>query len=104
MFYGALRQCGSWKTALRAEGIEIPKPPYISRLAVLRALRNFLDRHSMHDIPHALRVAADYYVGSLEKAIAELKTDPKILAGWSTAKILATFHKCTDPNRAWRIQ
>jgi hypothetical protein len=93
VFYGALRQCGSWNKALRAEGIEAPKPPYVGRLAVLRALRNFLDRHSIDDIPQALRLAAVYYLGSLEKAITALKTDPTLLAGWSTAKILATVSR-----------
>src|SRR5688572_21768232 len=83
----------SWKKALRAEGIEVPKPPYVSRLAVLRALRDFLNGHSIQGIPHALSVAAVYYLGSVEKAIAALKTDRTILAGWSTAKILATVSR-----------
>jgi hypothetical protein len=99
VFYGALRQCGSWSKALRAEGIDVPKPPYVGRLAVLRALRNFLDRHPKCEIPQALRLAAVYYLGSLEKAMAALKTDPTILAGWSTAKILATvsqIHKSKE--------
>jgi hypothetical protein len=49
VFSGALRQCGSWSKAVRAEGIQVPKPPYVGRLATLRALRNFLDRHSIQD-------------------------------------------------------
>ena len=62
LFSAALRQCESWKKAMHAEGIEVPKPPYVSRVAVLRALREFLNGHSIEDIPHALRVAADYYL------------------------------------------
>ena len=93
VFYGALRHCGSWSKAVRAEGIEVPKPPYVGRLATLRAVRDFLSGHSIDEIPQALRLAAVYYLGSLDKAIAALKTDPTILAGWSTAKILATVSR-----------
>ena len=93
VFSGAIHQCGSWNKALRAEGIQVPKPPYVGRLAVLRALGNFLDRHPIDDISQALRLAAVYYLGSLEKAVAALKTDPTILAGWSTAKILAMLSR-----------
>jgi hypothetical protein len=93
VFSAARRRCGSWKTALRAEGIETPKPPYIGRLAVLRALSKFLDGRSIEDIPRALRLAAVYYLGSVKKAIVDLKTNPAILAGWITAKILATVSR-----------
>jgi hypothetical protein len=93
VFSSAIHQCGSWNKAVRAEGIEVPKPPYVGRLAVLRALRKFLDRHSINALPERLGLAAVYHLGSLEKAIAALKTDPTILAGWSTAKILATVSR-----------
>jgi hypothetical protein len=38
--------------------------------------------------PRAFRLAAVYYLGSLEKTIAQSQTEPTLLAGWTTANIL----------------
>jgi hypothetical protein len=88
LFSAGIRACGSWNQALKAEGIEVPRAPYFGRLPVLRAFREFLDGHSKKALPQALKLAAVYYLGSVEKAIAQSQTDPTILAGWTTATIL----------------
>ena len=60
---------------------------------MLRALREGLQQHSENDLPEKLKLHAAYYFGSLQKAKAALKTDRKISAGWSKAKIIAEIRK-----------
>jgi hypothetical protein len=56
---------------------------------MLRALRDWLDKHSRADIPQELKFQGIYYFGSAAKAFGALKTERRILLGWSTRKIIA---------------
>jgi hypothetical protein len=68
----ALRKFGSWGNALVAAGVAketLSGHLHGSRLGVLKALREVLENRSKYDIPKALRSQAEYYFGSLPKAI-----------------------------------
>jgi hypothetical protein len=68
----ALRKFGSWGNALVAAGVAketLSGHLHGSRLGVLKALREDLENRSKYDIPKALRSQAEYYFGSLPKAI-----------------------------------
>jgi hypothetical protein len=54
-------------------------------------LRNALQQPSENELPETLKLHAVYYFGSLQKAKAALKTDPRVSAGWSKAKIWAVI-------------
>src|SRR5688500_14023579 len=88
-FSAALRIFGSWANALIAAGLDVPDSPHGGRHGVLRALRDALEQHSENDLPEKLKLHAAYYFGSLHKAKAALKTDRRVSAGWSKAKIMA---------------
>jgi hypothetical protein len=89
LFSAALRIFGSWPTALIAAGLEVPDSPHHGGRGVLRALRDALEQHPRGDLPEKLKLHAVYYFGSLQKAKAALKTDRRVSAGWSKAKIVA---------------
>jgi hypothetical protein len=94
LFYGALTVYGSWSKALFAAGVTkkpLPSKLYRSRLSLLRALRDALERHSKDDIPQALRLHAAHYFGSLGSAMIALKKDQRLLRGWSKPKIIAVL-------------
>jgi hypothetical protein len=74
LFSAALRQFGSWKKALVAAGIEIPKYADGGRLGILRAL-DALHGRSIADIPSPLESSAVHYFGSLPKAIRAAKKE-----------------------------
>ena len=63
------------------------------RRGVLRALDDTLEQHSENDLPEKLKLHAVYYFGSLSKAKAALKTDPRLRTGWSTTKISAAIRE-----------
>jgi hypothetical protein len=89
LFHKALGHYGSWGKALHAAGIAPVKGHFPSiRLAVLRALREALASHSKYDMPQALKSNAEYYFGSLRKAVAALKKDRRLSHGWNKPKIL----------------
>ena len=99
LFSAALRIFGSWTNALIAAGIEVPNSPHDGRRGVLRALRDALEQHS-ENIPQRLKLHAAYYFGSLQKAKAALKTDRRVSAGWSKAKIITMIiqrHRSSKP-------
>jgi hypothetical protein len=52
-------------------------------------LRDALKQQSENDLPEKLKLHAVYYFGSLRKAKAALKTDRRLSAGWSKAKVIA---------------
>jgi hypothetical protein len=89
LFSAALRIFRSWANALIAAGLDVRDSPHDGRRGVLRALRDALEQHSENDLPEKLKLHAAYYFGSLRKAKAALKTDHKLLGGWSKAKIIA---------------
>jgi hypothetical protein len=93
LFSAALRIFGSWRNALIAADIEVPDSPHDGRRGVLRALRDGLEQHSENDLPGKLKLHAAYYFGSVHKAKAALKTDRRLSAGWSKAKIVAAIRK-----------
>src|SRR5438128_2909810 len=87
LFSGAVRQYGSWNKALVAAGItEISRK---TRLGLLRELRDAVESGS--DISRALRLEIAYYFGSLRNAKIALKTDAKLLSGWSMSKIITVL-------------
>lgn len=91
LFSGAIRQYGSWRKALLAAGIakkQVKGKLYSSRLVLLRALRDALEKHSKEDIPEALRLQAVHYFGSVKNAIIALRSDQRLLRGWSERKII----------------
>jgi hypothetical protein len=59
-----------------------------NRLGVLRDLRDAREGLSKAHISAGLRLQAEYYFGSLRKAIAALKKDRRLSRGWSKPKIL----------------
>jgi hypothetical protein len=92
--YGALFSAarsifGSWRNALLAAGIEVPDAVHDGRRGILRALRDACEQHSENELSEKLKLHAVYYFGSLPKAKAALKTDRRVSAGWSKAKIIA---------------
>ena len=90
LFSGAVRQYGSWNKALMAAGIiAIPQN---TRFGLLRELRDAVEWR----ISQALRSEIVYYFGSLRDAEIALKTDRRLLTGWSRPKIitlLARMHR-----------
>ncbi len=92
LFSGALRQYGLWNKALSAAGNAVI--PRKTRLGLLRELREAVESGSK--ISRALRSEIAYYFGSLRDAKIALKTNPKVLSGWSKRKIitvLAQMHR-----------
>jgi hypothetical protein len=89
-FDAALREYGSWSRALMAAGVINKAIPRKTRLGLLRELRDVMARSSAA-IPEPLRVCLTHYFGSVRNAIAALKTDRKLLGGWSKTKITATL-------------
>ncbi len=89
LFATALRLYGSWPNALAAA---IPKAQLPDKLStsiqILRALRD-----ANGDVPHSLRLQAEYYFGSLSKALTAVKSDPRMRRGWSREKILAVLQR-----------
>jgi hypothetical protein len=93
LFSSSRREFGSWNNALRAAGItkQAPKKLHKSRLGMLRSLRNVVETRSRAAIPPVLKSQAAYYFGSLRNALAALKTDERLLSGWSKQKIITTL-------------
>lgn len=91
-FSGGRRLFGSWSKAVSASEIAVPKNTKGGRLGMLRALR-WIDKHSRADIPQELKLQGVYYFGSVAKAIDALKTERRILLGWSTRKLIALIQR-----------
>jgi hypothetical protein len=75
------------------------KKAYRGRLSLLNALSDALERHTVKNVPQALKLEAAHYFGSLEKAIATLKKQGKRLPGWNRRKImtiLSRMHRSKD--------
>jgi hypothetical protein len=89
LFHAALRHYGSWNKALVAVGINDKGHSGTTPLGLLRELRETVE--AKRDISAALRSDIAYYFGSLRKAKLALKTDPRILSGWSKRKIMAVL-------------
>ena len=92
LFFGALRHFRSWNNALAAAGInnkQASTSVYKSRPETLRALRDALENGSKDDIPQPLRLRAAHYFGTLQKALTAMKTDQRLLRGWSKQKIIS---------------
>ena len=87
LFSGALRQYGSWNKALIAAGITVISRR--TRLSLLRDLRDAVESRS--HVSQALRSEIAYYFGSLRNAKIALKTDAKLLSGWSKPKIITVI-------------
>ena len=56
-------------------------------------MRDALEQHSENDLSEKLKLHAVYYLGSLPKAKAALKTDRRLRTGWSTTKTIAASRK-----------
>ena len=96
MFSAALRQFGSWAKALLVTGVTKKprtKKLYRGRLSLLNALSDALERHTVKDVPQALKLEAAHYFGSLEKAIAALRKQRKRLPGWNRRKIITALSR-----------
>ena len=89
-FDAALREYGSWSRAVIAAGVINKAIPRKTRLGLLRELRDLVEGSSAA-IPEPLKVYLTHYFGSVRNAIAALKTDRKLLGGWSESKITATL-------------
>jgi len=95
LFHGALRQYGSWNKALIAAGITVISRR--TRLGLLRELRDAVETRS--EVSPTLRSKIEYYFGSLRAAQIALKTDRRLLNGWSKPKIitvLAHMHRSKE--------
>jgi len=93
LFSSSLRGFGSWNNALRAPGItkQVPNKLHKSRLGTLRSLRDVIETRPRTAIPLVLKSQALYYFGSLRNALAALKTDERLVSGWSKQKIVTTL-------------
>jgi hypothetical protein len=96
VFSRARRQFGAWASALVAAGVT-KKPRkrklYKGRLSLLNALSDALERHPVKNAPQALKLEAEHYFGSFEKAIAALKKERRRLPGWNRQKITTTLFR-----------
>ena len=109
LFSSSRREFGSWNNALHAAGItkQVPKKLHKSRLGTLRSLRNVIERRSRATIPPVLKSQAAYYFGSLKNPMAALRTDERLLAGWSKQKIVTTLlrmHKAKESLSSWKAR
>jgi hypothetical protein len=94
LFKKALRQYGSWNKALAVAGIATVKAHFPSvRLVVLRALREHMETRSKNAVSPALILQAEYYFGSVRKAMSALGKDQRLLRSWSTARILKMLRR-----------
>jgi hypothetical protein len=89
LFHAALRHYGSWNKALVAVGINDKGKFGATPLGLLRELREAVE--AKVGIPKVLQSELAYYFGSLRKAKLALKTNPRILNGWSKGKIMAVL-------------
>ena len=92
LFSAARRQFGSWRKALVAAGIEIPKYAYGSRLGILRAL-DALNAQSTTDISAPLKSSAIYYFGSLQKARVAARKDRAMSPKGRITTALSRMHR-----------
>jgi hypothetical protein len=97
LFSAALRQFGSWRKALIAADIEIPKYAYGSRLGILRALDDAVHGHSTMDVPQSLKSSAVYYFGSLPKAIVAAKRERTGSPKYRVTDTLSRMHRRKQP-------
>jgi hypothetical protein len=90
LFSGAERQFGSWSKALLAAGVNkmLASGMANGSRRLLPRLRDALD--SKAGVSEALRLHAEHYFGSLQKAIIAAKNDPK---GWSKKRITSMLSK-----------
>ena len=96
LFSGALRHFPSWNEALVAAGISEKQASLTgnkSRPGILRALRDALENGSEDDIPQPLRLEAAHYFGSLQNALTTMRTDKRLLRGWSKQKIIGVLSR-----------
>jgi hypothetical protein len=110
LFSAALRQFSSWPKALVAAGVN-QKPRkkrlYRGRSSLLNALSDALERHSLQNVPHVLKLEAAHYFGSLEKAIAVQKKQGNRLPGWNRRKIvdvLSGMHRSNESLAYGRVR
>jgi hypothetical protein len=85
----ALRRHGTWKKALMANGFSPARKRF--RLHLLTQLRDAMD--SRAKISEKLHSEIDYYFGSLQNAKVAVKTDKRLLNGWSKVKIVAVIQQ-----------
>jgi hypothetical protein len=106
LFSSSRRELGSWNNVLRAAGItkQVPKELHQSRLGTLRSLRDVVETRPRAAFPPVLKSQAAYYFGSLRNALAALKTDERLLSGWSKQKIITTLlrmHRAKESLSPW---
>jgi hypothetical protein len=89
LFSGALAAYRSWNKALLAAGVTNKEIPRKTRLGLLREFRDTVESRS--DISEPLRLQLSYYFGSPRNAKTALKTDAKLLSGWSKRKIITVL-------------
>jgi hypothetical protein len=89
LFHGALHEYESWNEAVLAAGLTDEEIPRRTKLGLLRALRDAVESRSA--ISQALRSEIEYDFGSLGNAKIALKTNAKLLSGWSKGKIVTVL-------------
>jgi hypothetical protein len=96
LFATALRFYGSWPNVLAAA---LPKErlpgKLMTPLQVLRALRDVKG-----EAAPSLRLQAEYYFGSVPKALSTIRKDERLRSGWSTEKILASLRRMHRQGRS----
>jgi hypothetical protein len=107
LFSSSRREFRSWNNALRAAGITKQAPKKQGRLGTLRSLRDVVETRPRGAIPAVLKSHAVYYFGSLRNALASLKTDERLLSGWSKQKIVTTLlrmHRAKENLSSWKAR
>jgi hypothetical protein len=85
MGFGGAYQCRNLTSCARV-GQALFGPVHPGKRS--HAVSDALERHTVKNMPQALKLEAAHYFGSLEKAIAALKKQRKRLPGWNRRKII----------------
>jgi hypothetical protein len=97
LFSAARRQFGSWRKALIAAGIEIPKYAYGSRVGILRALTDTVHGYPKKDVPQSLKSSAVYYFGSWQKATVAATRERTGSPKYRVTRTLSRMHRRKQP-------
>src|SRR5262249_18384939 len=68
--------------------------------SLLNALTDVLERYTVKNLPRELKLEAEHYCGSLEKAVAALKKQGKRLPGWNRRKIMTALCRMHRSNES----
>jgi hypothetical protein len=110
LFDASCRLFGSWPKALVAAGITSKlraRKLYRGRDSLLNVLSQAVHDKSVSKVPKRLRIEAEHYFGSFEKALTVLKRTEHSLPGWNRHKVirvLSAMHKAGKDLRYQKVR